>query len=170
MGRGDAMSRRVHAVTVGQRSDCSISSSCLSRSANSIVSRRNCCATAARRRSSCARRSSRPASCASVSMVVASGGLAVKVSTTAVCGRCVDRPAPAATDSTTDRQPTRTRDQHYRRANGPTGSAVSRRAWFSVPWSAGSGTTGLRTVASTATSRGESRKSVAVGGVKEGRV
>jgi hypothetical protein len=80
-------------------------------SANSIARRRNWRTTAARRCSSCARRSSRPASCASVFMVVASGGLAVKVWTTAVCGQCVDRPAPAATDSTTDRQPTRTRDQ-----------------------------------------------------------
>jgi hypothetical protein len=42
------MSRRVHAVTLGQRSDCSISSSCLSRSANSVARRRNWCATAAR--------------------------------------------------------------------------------------------------------------------------
>jgi hypothetical protein len=44
---------------VSRPSDCSISSSCRSRSVNSIARRRNWCATAERRCSSCARRSSR---------------------------------------------------------------------------------------------------------------
>ena len=64
-----------------QRCDCSISSSCLSRSVNSIARRRNWRATATRRCSSSARRSSRPMLCASVWMVVAPGGLAVKLQT-----------------------------------------------------------------------------------------
>ncbi len=62
-----------------QRSDCSMSSSCLSMSVNSIARRRNWRATAARRCSSSARRSSRPMLCASVCMVVTPGGLAVKL-------------------------------------------------------------------------------------------
>jgi len=64
-----------------QRSDCSISSSCLSRSVNSIARRRNSRTTTARRCSSSARRSSRPMLCASVCMVVGPCGLAVKLST-----------------------------------------------------------------------------------------
>jgi hypothetical protein len=65
-----------------QRSDCSISSSCLSRSANSIARRRNWCATAARRCSSSARRSSRLRLCASVCMGGRpSRGVAVRLQT-----------------------------------------------------------------------------------------
>ena len=64
-----------------QRSDCSISSSCLSRSVNSIARRRNWRTTAARRCSSSARRSSRPSLCAFVGMVVAPRGLTVKLQT-----------------------------------------------------------------------------------------
>ena len=77
-----------------QRSDCSISSSCLSRSVNSIARRRNWRATAARRCSSSARRSSRPILCASVCMVVAPRGLAVKCRHPAVCGWCADLASP----------------------------------------------------------------------------
>jgi len=56
---------------VPQPSDCSMSSSCLSRSVNSIARRRNWRATAARRCASSARRSSRPMLCASVCVMVA---------------------------------------------------------------------------------------------------
>jgi hypothetical protein len=95
-----------------QGSDCSISSSCLSRSVNSIARRRNWRATAARRCSSSARRASRPMLCASVCMVVAPGGLAVKLQTPQCAAGALIWPARHATDSTIDKQPTPTRDRH----------------------------------------------------------
>ena len=120
-----------------QRSDCSISSSCLSRSVNSIARRRNSRTTTARRCSSSARRSSRP--CVSVCMVVAPGGLAVKLQTPGSV-RLVRWPWPAraATDSTIDKQPTPTRDRAPSQRYRPTGSvpADARVAHLRMPWSA----------------------------------
>ena len=122
-----------------QRSDCSISSSCLSMSVNSIARRRNWRATAARRCSSSARRSSRPMLCASVCMVVTPGGLAVKLQTPAVCGWCADpgQPAPRLTAQLTSNRHRAVTGQPRRRYR-PTGSvpADARVAHLRMPWSA----------------------------------
>ena len=71
IGQLGASQRAESQIALCQRSDCSISSSCLSMSVNSIARRRNWRTTAARRCSSSARRSSRPILCASVCMMVA---------------------------------------------------------------------------------------------------
>ena len=105
-----------------QRSACSISSSCLSRSVNSIARRRNWRATAARRCSSSARRSSRPLLSASVCMVVAPVVWRVKLQTLQYVAGGLTWPACTATDNTIDDQPTPTRDRHHRQRYRPTGS------------------------------------------------
>jgi hypothetical protein len=121
-----------------QRSDRSISSSCLSRSVNSIARRRNWRATAARRCSSSARRSSRPLLCASVCMVGAPRGMAEVADTRQCAAGALTWPARAATDSTIDKQPTPARDRTPRQRYRPTGSvpADARVAHLRMPWSA----------------------------------
>ena len=123
-----------------QRSDCSISSSCLSRSVNSIARRRNWRTTAARRCSSSARRSSQPILCASVCMVVThSPWFGGEVADTRQCAAgALTLASPRRDFSTIDKQPTPTRDRAPRQRYRPTGSvpADARVAHLRMPWSA----------------------------------